>query len=100
MNDDQIDSLESIVCEAAHNAQVAYCRFSASVSCDSYTGGDWIYDVENIEMAAQRLLNIGNSRCSLATLLKTDMEVDVHALKVQSEEYCQKINEMLNNCQQ
>ena len=100
MNDDKIDSLESIVCEAAHNAQVAYFRFSCSDCYNGYNGGDWIYDVEKIEMVAQRLLNIGNSRCSLATLLKTDMEVESHDLKAQSEEYCQKINELLNNCQQ
>lgn len=94
---DDIDSLEMIVCESVHNAQVAYLKFSNIAGCyDNHNANDWIYDVEAIELAAQRILDISNGRCSLSTSLRTDIDKDTQKIKLNSDNYCLKILELID----
>lgn len=87
-------SIEDIICEAAHNAQCAFSIFEQSLNYSLHREKEWVYDVERIELRARRLLDICIGRCSLKTALYTDLICEVSKLREMSETYCRKMAQL------
>ena len=89
-------SIENLICEAAHNAQCEFYSFEQSHNYILRSTNEWVYDVERIEMRARRLLDICIGRCSLGTTINTDLIGEVLKLREMSETYCRKMAQLEN----